>query len=124
MQSNLLPGVQEKQRNGDGAEEVHERSGDHRGTHPAHVFAEQSLRGFAEFANFKVFHAEGFDNAIAADGLLQDLAQVAEAGLAVLRRPANPAAGFVSWPRHPTQPDTAAPPPFSIDASKDPPENH
>src|SRR6266852_7714831 len=118
LEVNLLPRIQEKQRNGDGAEEVHERAGDDRRTHPAHVFAEQSLRSFAEFANFEIFHAKRFDNAIAADSLLQDLAQVAQARLAVLRGAANLAAEFVVRPRDQRQQDSAAQRHFPIDAEQ------
>ena len=73
---------------------IHHRRGDDRGAHPAHVFAQQTARGFAELRDFEIFHAEGFYDAIAADGLLKNLAEFTQAGLAVFGGAANLAAKF------------------------------
>jgi hypothetical protein len=85
------------------------------------MFSRISL--FAASPNFKIFHAEGFDDAIAADCLLQNLAQVAEARLAVLRGAANLATEFVDRPRDQRQQDSAAQRHFPIDAQKDSQKN-
>jgi hypothetical protein len=41
-----------------------------------------------EFCDFKVLHAEGFDDAVSGDRLLKDLGEIAEAGLTIFGRAA------------------------------------
>ncbi len=81
----LVARVQKEQRNDDGAEQVHQRRGGHRGAHPAHALAQQAARSLAELADLEILHAEGFDHAVSADRLLQNLAELAEAALAAFR---------------------------------------
>ena len=64
------------------AEDVHDGTGGGQRANPAHIFAEEVARGFAEFFDFETFHAESFHDAIAADGFLKDLAEVGEASAA------------------------------------------
>src|SRR5262249_51466872 len=82
----------------EGADQVHEGRCDGAGTNPAHIFAQEASRGFAELANLKIFHAECLDDTISCGGLLQDLCDVAETELAVLGGAANLAAEFVDRP--------------------------
>ena len=42
------------------AEQVHQGRSGGQGADPAHIFAQQIARGFAEFPDFEAFHAEGF----------------------------------------------------------------
>src|SRR4029077_7990618 len=90
----LIACIQEEKRNDDGAEQIHQRRGGHRGTHPAHALAQQAARGLAEFAELEVLHAEGLDHAISAYRLLQNLAELAETALAVFGRLADLSAKF------------------------------
>ena len=94
MNPDLIAGVEEKKRDDDGTEQVHDRRSDDRSAHPAHVIAEQLAGGVTEFADFEVFHTERFDDAVAGGGLLENLAEVGKTGLAVLRRTADLAAKF------------------------------
>src|SRR5258705_3179372 len=96
--ADLVAGIEEQERNGDCAEEVHQRAGDDAGADPAHVFAEQRASRLAKLANLKVLHAKCFYNAIAADGFLENLAQIGETRLTVFRGTADLAAEFVHRP--------------------------
>ena len=89
---NLIAGDEDQHGDHDRAEQVHHRRSDDGGAHPAHVFAQQAARGFLELRDLERLHAEGFDDAIAGDGLLKDLAEFAEARLAVFGGAANLAA--------------------------------
>src|SRR5262249_39318013 len=96
--ANLVARVEKEQRDCEGADQVHEGRCDGAGTNPAHIFAQEASRGFAELANLKIFHAECLDDTISCGGLLQDLCDVAETELAVLGGAANLAAEFVDRP--------------------------
>ncbi len=90
----LVARVQKEQRDDDGAEQIHERRGGHRGAHPAHAVAQQAARSLTEFPDLEVLHAEGLHHAVAAHGLLQNLAELAEAALAAFRGVADFSAEF------------------------------
>ena len=79
---NFAAGVEQDHGDDDGAEDVHDGAGGGHGADPAHIFAEEIARRFAELFDFETFHAESFYDAIAADGFLKDLAEVCEAGAA------------------------------------------
>src|ERR1700687_492777 len=85
----LIAGIQNEQRDNQGAQQIHHRSGCRRGANPAHILTQQPLRRMLEFGDFEIFHSEGLHDAVPADGLLQDLAQVSQSGLAIFRRAAN-----------------------------------
>src|SRR5262249_49145852 len=70
--------------NHDRAEQVHHRRGDDGSANPAHIFAKEAAGGFLELRDFKALHAEGFYDAIAGDGFLNDLAELTETRLAAL----------------------------------------
>ena len=91
---------EQNQGNHDGAEQIHQRRSGGEGADPAHVFAQQIARGLAELADFESFHSEGFHDAVAADGFLQNLAQVREARTAFFRRVADLPAELADRPNH------------------------
>ncbi len=94
----MIARVEKQKRDGDGAQEIHQRSGDDRSANPAHVFTEKPARRFAELANLEILHPEGFYDAIAADRFLQNLAQVAQACLTVFRGAPDFAAELIYRP--------------------------
>ena len=93
--ADLIARIEKQKRDGDGAQEIHQRSGDDRSADPAHVFAKQAASRFPELGDFEGFHSESFDDAIAGDCFLKDLAEFAEAGLAVFGGATNLAAEFI-----------------------------
>ncbi len=94
VSSDLIAGVEEKKRDDNGAEQVHDRRGDDGSAHPAHVIAEQLAGSVAKFTDFEIFHSESFDDAISTDCFLEYLAQVGKTGLAVFRGTADLATKF------------------------------
>ena len=86
----LLPAQQQKQGNGDRAEDIHQRRTDGGRGHGAQVGAEQALRRFGEAGNLPGLHAEGFHDAVAGDGLVQNVLNVGQLVLASARGVANP----------------------------------
>src|SRR5277367_5076498 len=96
MQANLIACVEQEERNDDSSQHIHERRRNDSRANPAHILAQQSARGFMEFADFEIFHAEGFDDAVASSCFLQNLAQVAKPLLAVFCRATNPSRKFAN----------------------------
>ena len=76
--SNLVAAQQQQQRNGDRAENIHQRRTDRRRCHRAQVGPEQPLRGLAEARDLPRFHAEGFHDAVAGDGFLKNVLDVGQ----------------------------------------------
>ena len=105
--ADLIARIEKQKRDGDGAQEIHQRSGDDRSADPAHVFTEKPARRFAELANLKILHAEGFYDAITADRFLQNLAKVAQACLTVFRGAPDFAAELVYRPSDKRQQEAA-----------------
>src|SRR5262249_9219187 len=97
---------------------VHERRSDGAGANPTHVFAEEAASGFTEAAHFKVFHAEGLDDAITGGGFLQDLRDITETKLAIFRGTADLAAEFVGGPYHQRQKNSGRKGHFPVDDEK------
>src|ERR1700683_4819141 len=95
---NFPASVEQDHGDDDGAEDIHNGAGGGHGADPAHIFAKQLARGFAEFANFETFHAEGFHDAIAADGFLKYLTEVGEAAAAGFGGAADAAGQFCDGP--------------------------
>ncbi len=85
----LIAGIQNEQRDNQGAQQIHDWPSGDRRANPAHIFAQQPLRRVFELEDFEVLHAEGLHDAVAAHGLLQDLAEVPKPALAVFRRAPN-----------------------------------
>src|SRR5207245_9171487 len=85
----LIAGKQNEQRDNQRAQQIHSRPGGHRRANPAHVFAQQALRGVLELGDFEILHTESLHDTIPADGLLQNLAEVPKPALTVFRRTAN-----------------------------------
>src|SRR4029077_7734136 len=83
---------QQQQSYGDGAECVHQRGTHGGGGDGAQVGAEQGLGGGTEAGHFPGFHAKGFDNAVAGDGLVQDVLDVGQLVLAAAGGVADAAA--------------------------------
>ena len=79
---------EEQQRNGDGADGVHQGRAERGGADGAKVGAEQALGGATEAQGLPEFHAEGLHDAIAGDGFVQDVVDLGELVL--------PAAGGVA----------------------------
>ena len=65
------------------------------GTHPAHGLSQQTARRTAKLGNFKIFHAKSFDDAIATDGLLQNLIQFSQVYFGC--SPRNAGCGGQTW---------------------------
>src|SRR5262249_16764553 len=93
--ANLVASVEKKQGDGQRTNEVHQRRSDGSSANPAHVLTEQAAGGFGKFSDFEIFHAEGFNDAVAAGGFLQDLCYVAKAEMRVFSGAANLTAKFV-----------------------------
>ena len=87
-----VAGIKQKQRKNDSAEQIHQRAIGGPGANPAHVFSQQAAGGGTELRDFEVLHSKGLHHAVAGDGLLENLAEVGEAGLAFLDRVADLAA--------------------------------
>src|SRR5690348_7399334 len=123
MDLDLIAGIEEQKRNHNGTEQIHYRRGDGSSAHPAHVVAKQPAGSLAEFPNLEVLHSESLHNAIAAYGLLQNLTQVAEAGLAVFRGTPDLATEFTDRNDDDGQEDGGGKSHFPIQANEDSHEN-
>ena len=64
---------QQQQRDSDHAENIHQRRTDRSGGHRTQVGTEQPPRRAAEAGDLPVLHVKGFDDAVAGDGLVQDV---------------------------------------------------
>ena len=123
MQANLVACVEQEKRNDNGSQHIHERRCNDSGANPAHILAQQSARGFLEFADLEVFHAEGFDDAVASGRFLQNLAKIAKPQLAVFCRATNPSRKFANGENNERQQDSRCQGHFPVDDQKDGDEN-
>src|SRR3989442_1672622 len=82
--ANLVAGVQQDHDDNDGAQQLHQRGGEHVGADPAHVLTQQPPRCRAEVLDFEVLHPESLYHPVAAHRLLQDLIQLGQSCLALL----------------------------------------
>ena len=92
MVSDPVAAQQQQQRNGDRAKYIHQRRTDGGRRHRTQIGAEQPLRRGAEARNLPGLHAEGFDDAVAGDGFVQNVLDVGQLVLAAPRGGAHPAA--------------------------------
>src|SRR5258708_12624563 len=90
---------------------MQDRGGSSRRAHPAHVFSQQAPSGIVKFSRLELLHAKRFNHAITAGGLLNNLAQLAQAVLAVFSRTSNFSAKFSHRPNHKRPHHTSPPPP-------------
>src|SRR5262249_28310657 len=91
---NLFPPQPQQQRDGDGAENVHQGRADRGGGDRAQIRTKQALRRLAEAGEFPVLHAESFYDAVAGDGLVQDVLDFRQFVLAAAGGVAHPAPDF------------------------------
>src|ERR1035438_6771977 len=90
--SDAAAAQEQQQRDGDRPERVHEGRTDGGRCYGAQVGAKQSLRGGAESRYFPRLHAEGLDDAVAGDGLVQNVLDIGQLVLAATRSRPNTAA--------------------------------
>ena len=90
---------EKQQGDGHGSDEVHERRADGLGAHRAEVGAEETARGLAEAEQLPELHVEGFDDAVAGDGFVQDVLDFGELVLAFAGGLADAAADFADRSR-------------------------
>ncbi len=88
----------EECRDGDGADEVHQRRGDGLSAHGAEVGAEEFLRCLAEANELPELHVEGLHDAIAGNGFVKDVLDVGEFVLAAAGGAADIAADADNGP--------------------------
>src|SRR5690242_9723432 len=75
---NLVPSHQEKKRDSDRTQDIHQWRANRRCRDRAQIRAEQALGSFAETGNLPGFHTERFYDAIAGDGFMEDVLHVGE----------------------------------------------
>ncbi len=85
---------QQKQGDGRCAEDIHQRRTDGGRRDRAQVGAEQAAGRRAEAGDLPVLHAEGFHDAVAGDGFVQDVLDFGQLVLPAARGAAHPAADF------------------------------
>ncbi len=92
--SDLAARIEQNKRDDHRAQQIHQRRSDHKRTNPAHVFPQQPAGPFFEPGDLEALHAKRLHHAIAAERLLQNLAELAETRLARFHRAANAFAEF------------------------------
>ncbi len=90
----LLTAEGEQGGDADGADGVHERGADGLDADGAEVGAEEAFGGAAEALDLPALHAEGFDDAVAGDGFVEDVLDLGELVLPLARGAADAAADF------------------------------
>ena len=96
--ADLVAADPQQRGNCDGSDEIHERRGNRLGADRAEIGAEEPLGGLAEAEEFPELHVEGFHDAIAGDGLVQDVLDIGELVLAAAGGAANIAADAENGP--------------------------
>src|SRR6266542_2092203 len=76
--NDLFAAQQQEQGDCDGAKNIHQRRTDRSGGNRAQIGAEQASRRPAEPGKLPGFHAEGFHDAVAGDGLMQNVLNISE----------------------------------------------
>ena len=78
----LVPADQQQERNGYRADRVHEGRADRLGADRAQVGAEEPAGGLLEAQRLPQLHVEGFHDAVAGDGFMEDVLDLGELVLA------------------------------------------
>ena len=87
---NLLAAKQQKQRNCNGAENIHERGTDRCGSNRSQVGSEKALCCITKAREFPSFHTEGLHDAVAGDSLVKNVLDIRQLVLPTTRSTAHP----------------------------------